>query len=304
MDTSGLVHEFKINKTRPVHPGRVLHIDGDFVAYYVSGVKDIILTDMRHNADVCINTLKLAAGAETVQIHITPTGSKKGNRHEIALLKPYQGNREGRVKPEHLEEIRNWLHEQYNAQMWNELEADDGMSISQYAALDANQKELSVICSKDKDLMIIPGLHLDWDTHEFIDVSFFGEIHRGCTKSGITKLSGSGFKFFCAQMLMGDPADNVSGIPAMNINGKFKRCGPVSAFEILKTAQTPLEALQRVAQAYQVYEKHIGFRSYKGNLISAQDAFASEAKLLWMRRYPDENDILELIRELKDGTVH
>lgn len=301
VETDNLTLVVRPELVRPVHPGRTLQLDGDFVAYFVSAANDISVEDMYKNSQSIIKRLKEAAGAEECIVHLTPHGSTKGGRYEIARLKEYQANRAGKPKPEHLEEVRVFLAEQCNGKLWHDLEADDGMSMFQHACVQAEKPELSVICSKDKDLRIVQGLHLDWDSLELISTSFFGDIALKETKSG-KKLSGTGFKFFCSQLLMGDPADNVSGIPGVVRSGKVKKCGPVMAYEILARASTPQEALDAVLREYQWYDKVVGFKSYTGEDLSLQEAFESEAKILWMRRFPDENDVIDLFKEILNET--
>ena len=298
VDTDKLTFVSRPELVRPVIPGRTLQLDGDFVAYFVSAANDVSLEDMYKNAETIIERLKQAAGAEYVNVHLTPKGSTKGGRADIALLKEYQANRKGKPKPVHLDAVREHIAQSGRGIMWHDAEADDGMSMYQNACIDAGQTGLSVICSKDKDLRIVQGLHLDWDTLDLFEVDFFGSLEL--VKKKTTKLLGTGFKFFCAQMLMGDPADNISGIPGLVVNGEVKKCGPVSAFNLLNSAKTPQQALHRVVTAYQQYGRAQGFQTYKGTNITSEDAFLSEAKLLWMRRHNDPEDVLELFQEIKD----
>ena len=297
VDTEKLTLVVRPELVRPVIPGRTLQLDGDFVAYFVSAANDVSIEDMFKNADTIIKRLKEAAGAEHCVVHLTPHGSTKGGRYNICRLKKYQANREGKAKPEFLEHVRIHLAENCNGKLWEDLEADDGMSMYQHACVEAGHPELSVICSKDKDLRIVQGYHLDWDTLELVNTDFFGEIHMEAKKSG-SKLVGSGFKFFCAQMLMGDPADNVSGIPGVFRDGKIKKCGPVMAYSIVSKTRTPKEAIAAIVREYAMYSNAQGFVSYTGEDLSWDEAFFSEAKLLWMRRFPDENDIESLIKEI------
>lgn len=309
IDLSTLSHNIKEYKERPVVSGRVLQLDGDFLAYYVTGSKDVgDKHDMMRNALTSINILQKAAGAESVCIHLTPTNSTKGNRKEIALLKPYQANRESKQKPEYLTFIREWMHEQLGAVLWEDCEADDGMSMYQWAAINSNKKDLSVICSEDKDLGIVPGFHLNWKTLELSDVSFFGDLYLQTKYTPLgakkVKVLGNGFKFFCFQMLAGDPADNISGVPKVFKGNKLVNCGPMTAYSLLRHTKTPKQALDVVSKMYKKYsETNIGFVDYNGNSISVQDAFLSEAKLLWMRRYNDENDIISVLQGVNNGEI-
>ena len=62
---------------------------------------------------------------------------------------------------------------------------------------------------------MVPGLHWDFDQEEIVSVGDpFGWLWIDDTKSSKT-LKGWGTKFFWAQCLMGDAADNIKGLPAV-----------------------------------------------------------------------------------------
>jgi len=88
------------------------------------------------------------------------------------------------------------------------------MAQANYAAAAVGSFHLSVIVSKDKDLRMVPGLHWDFDTETIITAPKFGKIWIDDSKSSKT-LKGWGTKFFWAQLLMGDVADNIKGLPAV-----------------------------------------------------------------------------------------
>jgi hypothetical protein len=95
-------------------------------------------------------------------------------------------------------------------------EADDGMAQANYVAMRHGQPSMSIIVSKDKDLRMVPGLHWDFDTETVVCVGDpFGTIWIDDTKSSKT-LKGWGTKFFWAQCLMGDTADNIQGLPCVS----------------------------------------------------------------------------------------
>lgn len=204
-------------------PGRTLHVDADFVAYQISYEKKDdpkTLDEMQHNAEVIIDNMRKQAGAEHVHMHLTPASSNKGGRYVFAIQKPYQGNREDKEKPRFLHIMRQWLSERYPGTLHQFCEADDGLSSSQYAAIAAGRTDLSVIVSKDKDLRMVPGWHLDWDNGGMIFVDPnepFGWVELVEKKSALgqvtKKLNGYGQKWFWAQMLIGDTADNIQGLP-------------------------------------------------------------------------------------------
>jgi 5'-3' exonuclease len=77
-----------------------------------------------------------------------------------------------------------------------------------------------------------------------------------------------GEKFFYAQLIMGDPVDNIPGLP---------KHGPKAAFDILGNTQTREEAFKAVLEAY---------RAVYGD--SAEAEMLEQGQLLWMVRELDE----------------
>lgn len=296
--------------------GRVAHIDSDFIAYMASAEtrdeKDG-LKPRKTFDEMCAKALSIAdhyrrlAAAEHSVLHITPSGSNKGGRADQAVLLPYQGNRADSVKPEHLDGVRAFLGEQPNGRVHLDQEADDGMTQANLRAVAKGEKHLSVIVSKDKDLRMAPGLHWCFDEEVLIDVAnSFGEIWLDRSKTATT-LKGWGTKFFWAQMLMGDKADNISGLPKANgytlhllgvakkPTQMHKQCGPVLTFDIL-------DSLENDAQCWDVIK--LLWSTCPGELlhhktmlpVSWQHAMLGDAQLLWMRRSPDDT-VMKWLRE-------
>lgn len=331
IDLDGLAHEAAKIELPEVVPGRVVHIDADFLAYQVSaeradGTDQKTFDDMKHNAGVAITTLKLLAGATAVHLHLTPSGSNKGGRYDLAIQREYQGNRIDKPKPRYLHIMRDWLYANYPATQWQNAEADDGMSSAQYAAIAAGKEHLSVIASKDKDLNQVPGLHLDWDAGTIHHADTFGRVVLRETGSGTKKLSGYGQSFFWAQMLTGDTADNIQGLPkvsgaVLNIykptastetaqfslghfpenspqwckakkvlaDRKAGACGPVLVAALLDGIVGNREAFNFVKSRYEEYGNEFGFVHWKtGEAVDWRKVFVSEAQLLWLRRNPDD----------------
>lgn len=290
----------------PTVKDRVVHIDADFLAYQVSYDDEKTLAEMKSNCDTAVEKMRLMSGSEEVRLHLTPKGSNKGGRYDVALLKEYQANRKDKPKPKFLHMMREWMHKERGAILHMNCEADDGMSIAQYAAIAAGTPHLSVIASADKDLWMVPGLQLNWDTGELTNIEDnFGYImlHESESKSKTKKIKGRGWKFFWAQMLTGDTADNIQGIPKICDlqycpTGKFKACGPVLAYEILAPITDNKTAFRVVRDLYKEYGDKIGFVNYRtGEPVKYGHAFQSEAQLLWMRREESMHDALNWMKE-------
>lgn len=309
IDVSSLGHSKKDIEI-PVVPGRVVHIDGDFLAYMVAYDDSKSIEDMKHNCLVKADKIQRMAGAESRVLHLTHKDSDKGQRKEIALLREYQEKRK-KIKPKYLHLIRAYMKDELGGVYHMDKEADDGMSIAQYAAISAGNRKLSVIATKDKDLCMVPGLQLDWDTGSIDDTQDdFGFIRLADDKTA-KKIRGRGWKMFWAQMLTGDTADNISGLPmCCNLDylprGKHKNCGPVLAYEILNPLTTNKEAFKVVKQLFYDYHNVKDdkgnlvhpFKDYRdGRIISPGEAFISEAKLLWMRRNNNQDDVINWLME-------
>lgn len=308
-----LVHEATGLAPPPLVEGRVVHIDADFLAYQVSATpvgEDRSLEDMRRKHDLAVERIRLMAGAETAVLHLTPKQEDeelaKGGRYLAAIQKEYQGNRKNKEKPKMLHVMRNWMHEYRDAIMHYDIEADDGMTIAQYEAIKRGEGDLSIIASADKDLTMVPGLLINWDDYIITDTresptGDFGWIMLDTSKT-TKKIRGRGTKFFWAQMLMGDTADNIQGLPKVYdprfLPGKPKACGPVMAYDILMDVKSDKEAFELVRDLYEQCGEGQGFFHWKdGSPQEYGDVFMSEAQLLWMRREPDIDDALNWLQE-------
>lgn len=317
-------------------PGRVLHIDGDFLAYQVSADDSKSIDTMMHNHDVAVETLRLLAGAESTVSHLTASHGDKGGRYEQAIQKEYQGNRKGKDKPKHLHTVKSWMENKRGAINHADQEADDGLCQANWNAVQAGTPELSVLVSKDKDLQMCQGFHLDWDEGTLEQVNGFGYIVLDRSKSS-PKIVGKGPAFFWAQMLMGDTADDIKGLPklpgsVMNAVSPTKAitdaldclsdptkskkakdtakkkikarkpglCGPVITYEIISKINSDKLAYKVVKNLYKSYGETIGFTHWEtGESVSWQKVFVSEAKLLWMRRVPNHQDVLNYFKEIQ-----
>lgn len=293
----------QVSFIRPTVQNRVVHIDADFLAYQVSWDDTKSLDFMKSNCEKAIQRIKEMAGADKALLHLTASKSTKGNRYNIAMLKEYQATRKNRVRPKFLNVIKEWMHKEHGAILSIDAEADDTMAQEQYAAIAAGTPELSVIASKDKDLRMVPGWQLDVVTGDLSYVPDFGWIDLKQVGK-VKKIVGRGWKFFWAQMLTGDNADNISGLPKVYDpkylkTGRPLLCGPALAYSILDPIESNIEAFKVVSGLYKLYGKEVGFTNYRDNSkITWGEAFKSEAKLFWMRRdKTNEDDVMDWMEE-------
>jgi DNA polymerase-1 len=218
-----------------------------------------------------IINMQRASRSESSVIHLTDDASDKGLRYKIATVKAYQGNRAGKSKPRNWPHVREYLltTPEFGRSVWADREADDGIAQAAYCAT-----EPIVIGSTDKDMRMLPGLHLDWKTGELVEVP-----HGAYSVIGDNGLQ-YGLKWFCLQMLQGDAADNCPGLEFVVRGTKRVRCGEKTAEALLDGIETFDEAIAEVAAWYE--------RCYADEWA---DRFVEQAGLMWLRQtqlaYPD-----------------
>lgn len=254
---------------------RVLLYDADGACYNtMSTVKKIDTALRRFHEDILMHMM--LANCSTARVHLTPSGCFKNGRHLLKTVKPYQANRNGKGKPPLLEVLRASAFEYFKDHKEIEIipnydvEADDALMI------DAFSMQNTCMISPDKDLLINPYESYNTETGKFerlIGDDKFGWIgmKRWMTSPGKpkSKVVGKGYKFFLAQMLMGDTADNVKGI--ISYNGKL--CGATIAFNLLNPIVDADEAVNLVVE---------GYKEINQNIIA-------EGEAMWLLRNRDDN---------------
>lgn len=207
-----------------------------------------------------------ATECDSYQLYLT-SDDKSNFRYNIATIRPYKGNRPTE-KPHWYYPIRNFLIDHRGAQEVSGMEADDAISIDQYKdwillrGSKDNEEQHSrvcktVICSRDKDLNMIPGWHYSWPCGQQKEKKLWWQNEF------------SGLQSFYNQLLTGDTVDNIPGL-----------YGVGSSSALCKhtwSCSTELECYELV---HTEYVKRFG---------SYADQFLLEnARLLWLLRYEGE----------------
>ena len=199
-------------------------------------------------------------------------------RDKVAVKKVYKGNRKTN-RPLHYENLVNYVCATRDVVLAEGCEADDLLAIHQCEA----EPLTTIICSRDKDLKIVPGMHFGWACGKQqqwgpAQVTELGKLEL----LGGKKLVGDGLKFFYSQILTGDSTDDYPGLP---------RCGPVRAFKILEECNDEGELFKAVSEAY---------RSFYGDAIEGfcmnekwHAEMNEQAQLAWMVMERNEDDSLK-----------
>lgn len=243
---------------RPPVEGMPLHIDGDYLAYYCAGNDETKPHEAREAVLHRIQRGKEVSGATRVIIHLSDRACDKGLRYFVAQSKPYQGQRNNSRKPQNWDYLREWMEtydgDAFEVKNWIDREADDGMAYVSEAAYKIGRP--GAVMTADKDMRMFAGLHLVWKTYEMVEVLPGTFDLFKCGKQ-------YGHKWFWMQMLQGDTADNIMGLP---------RVGEVAAQKTLAKATNNQQAFEAVIELY---------KAKMGDAYA--DHFVEQAALLWMR---------------------
>jgi DNA polymerase-1 len=244
-------------------PGRTLHIDGDYAAYFCAGGSETDAATARYITDQRIETAWRMSGAQKCLVHLTHAASNKGKRYHVATVKPYQGHRQGH-KPKNWRFVREYLEtarfKNWERICWRDREADDGLGLATNLLYPDTR---TVIHTRDKDMRMLPGTHLTWVDYLLVHVPL--GAYEVIGSDGLTY----GHKWFWLQMLQGDSADHIPGLE----KHEGKDCGEKTAEALLAGTTCNADAYAVVSRAYRL--------TYMESWVHR---FVEQACLLWIRR--------------------
>ena len=142
------------------------------------------IEELHKNIDKKVNDIIDAVWADEYHMYIS---GKSNFRYSLATIQPYKGNRDGLEKPFHYDNARQYLTDEWHAEMTVGIEADDALGLA--------QTEGTMIATLDKDIDCVPGMHFNWVKGKEYDVSLV-DANRN---------------FYC-QVLTGDTTDNIPGL--------------------------------------------------------------------------------------------
>lgn len=163
-------------------------LDGDIYAYRCAAASENDPLDIAiFRVTDSIEQTLAAVGADSYQVWLS---DKRENNFRREIYPEYKANRT-QPAPVHLDAVKQYLIDKWQANVALKQEADDALGIQQ---MKGNFGD-SIICSIDKDLKQIPGRHYNFVKQEFDDVS-----------------PTDGLRWFYKQLLIGDKSDNIFGV--------------------------------------------------------------------------------------------
>lgn len=201
---------------------------------------DIVLYRVGHTTN---NDEEWVAAARTDEMMDGILANTKASQFQLWLSGPleenfrfriwpeYKANRKDQVKPVHYNFIKEHLVVNWGARFTFGEEADDRLGIEQTRLEEIiTEEHPSVICSIDKDLMQIPGMHYNFVKNDW---------------QHITKERG--LKNFYEQILVGDTTDNISGARGI---------GEAKSRKALESSISERELLEAVIACYATAKAH------------------------------------------------
>lgn len=200
-------------------------IDGDIVAYRcaASAEKEEAWIAKARTSDLLDQIL---VETKATEFRVFLSGD---NNFRLKIYPAYKANRTA-PKPVHLIECKKLLTDKFGAVVTDGYEADDALGIHQeygYSVEDAalgRDRYSTIICSIDKDLLQIPGLHYNFVKKEMREVSEY-----------------EGLLSFYTSLLVGDATDNIKGCPGI---------GKARAPRILSGCETEQEMFNACRDTY------------------------------------------------------
>ena len=201
-------------------------------------------------------------GADEVVVALTDRANFRRK-----LYPSYKSNRSKSRLPIILKEVKKWMLQELDAQLWPNLEADDVLSI---IATDRCMDEETVIVSIDKDFKSVPGIFYDYNK---------GEYHHPTEEEADN--------FHLMQTIMGDATDGFSGVP---------RVGPVGAKKLLDKEGYTWETVVKAYEKAGLTEQDALTNAWMARLLRADNySFRTNTiKKLWTPRNYQTKDILKI----------
>ena len=184
------------------------------------------------------------------------------------ILNPdYKANRSKSRLPIILRQVKQWIIDEYDGQMWANLEADDVISI---LATDKEMDEETIIVSIDKDFKTVPGIFYDYNK---------GEYHQPTEEEADN--------YHLVQAIAGDHTDGYSGVPGI---------GVTRAERLLEKDGYTWETVTACYEKAGLTEQDALMNAWMARLLRAENySFRTNTiKKLWTPRNYQTKDILKI----------
>lgn len=243
-------------------------IDGDLIVYTIGYTTELEDVEEAHwRTDAFIDSIILATGAIDYKVYLSDSSE---NNFRYKINPEYKAHRT-QPKPVHYDAIKEYLITKHKAKIAYNREADDELGIMQIRDLSCRkiieEEPSTIICSIDKDMDMIPGLHYSWPIYRKGEIVREGRIY--------TVTEDEGLRFFYKQLCVGDTSDNIRGIDGL---------GPKKTEKLFEGVPTE-DLVEVVADKYKEQWGDIWYEEMRKNSL-----------LLWIKRSEEENELTPVER--------
>jgi hypothetical protein len=213
-------------------------IDGDIVVYSNAASAELDTVEVAYmRIDQHMHSILDTTNSDSFRVFLS--GS---NNFRQEIYPEYKANRKDMVPPRWREACKEYLVREWNAEVTDGYEADDALGINQDKINEITwekegnipyTKPTTIICTIDKDLDMIPGMHYSWPVVRKGAVVREGRIYE------VSEIEG--LKSFYRSLLVGDRTDNIFGVSGI---------GKVKAAQMIDRLETEEEMFNKVAELY------------------------------------------------------
>lgn len=248
-------------------------IDGDIVVYSNAASAENDPVEVAYmRIDQMMHSILDTTGSDTFRVFLSGSNNF---RHEI--YPEYKANRKDLADPRWRSACKEYLVREWDAEVTDGYEADDALGINQdkqghWELGEHSPLHNTIICTIDKDLDMIPGMHYSWPIVRKGEVVREGRIYEVSEIEAV--------RSFYTSLYVGDRVDNIFGIAGV---------GKVGAGKKLNSLQTEKEMFDIALNDYLQVDGHT-------------DRFIMNAKCLWILRN-EEEDIVSRWKRLEFAGV-
>lgn len=252
-------------------------------------------TNMAFLVKKSISKFLIEANCQSVLIAM---GGLTNFRTGLPLPNEYKGSRKDLVKPLSLYEVRDYVTTSFPSVISEGEEADDILSKYQFMSYQNRERRI-VACTLDKDARGTPG-YLYNPTESYLTfIEGLGYLERKVKDSSSTvkkyKFYGEGRKWFYAQLLTGDKADDYYPCDIYkqitNNPSKSPLITDLKAFNHLKDCQSDKECWTVISSIYKEWYKDVKeWKDFNGKTVKGgwTDILQLYVDVVHMRRFDND----------------
>ena len=230
-------------------------------------------------------------------------GGPTNFRTDLHLPKAYKGSRKDLAKPLALYEVRDYVTNTFPSVISEGEEADDILSKYQFMSYQNRERRI-VACTLDKDARGTPGYLYNPNESYLTFIDGLGYVERTAKEStsGTKKYKfyGEGRKWFYAQLLTGDKADDYYPCDIYKQITENPRKSPLitdlKAFNYLNPCTTDKECWEVISNVYKEWYKDVKeWKDFKGKTVTGDwiDILQVYVDVVHMRRFENDRVIVK-----------